>query len=130
MKIKPVLLGIALSLAAMGAAAKPHDHGHGHDHVGAKGVHGLPGSFAEGVFDSDDRKHDSLPFDLNATSKFEADARDGADRDFHVDADSVQRHQSVLSDIVVPVPEPQTYMLMLAGLGALGFVASRRKLIK
>ena len=28
----------------------------------------------------------------------------------------------------VPIPEPHTYVLMLAGLGALGFVARRRKL--
>lgn len=28
---------------------------------------------------------------------------------------------------VTPVPEPETYALMLAGLGAIGFMASRRK---
>jgi len=26
-----------------------------------------------------------------------------------------------------PVPEPESYMLMLAGLGALGFLVSRRR---
>ena len=125
MKIKPILLGVALSLAAMGACAKPHDHDHGH--VGAKGAHGLPGSFAEGVFDNDDRKHDSPPFGLNDTSNFQADARGFGDHDFHVDADNDHKHHSVLSSITAPVPEPQTYVLMLAGLGALGLVVGRRK---
>lgn len=32
-----------------------------------------------------------------------------------------------LGSTVTPVPEPETYALMLAGLGALGFVAKRRK---
>lgn len=32
--------------------------------------------------------------------------------------------------VVTPVPEPETYALMMAGLGALGFVARRRKLRK
>lgn len=32
-----------------------------------------------------------------------------------------------LSTVAVPVPEPETYAMMLAGLGALGFLASRRR---
>ena len=32
-----------------------------------------------------------------------------------------------LSSTVTPVPEPETYALMLAGLGAMGFVARRRR---
>jgi hypothetical protein len=28
---------------------------------------------------------------------------------------------------VAPIPEPETYALMLAGLGAMGFIARRRK---
>ena len=28
---------------------------------------------------------------------------------------------------VTPVPEPETYALMLAGLGAVGFIARRRR---
>jgi PEP-CTERM motif len=123
MKIKPLLLGAALSLAALVACAKPHDHGD----VGAKGAHGLPGSFAEGAFDNDDRKHGPPPFDLSFTSNFEADARDLGDHDFHGDADTNHKIHSVLSGTTAPVPEPQTYVLVLAGLGALGLVVGRRK---
>lgn len=32
-----------------------------------------------------------------------------------------------ISASVTPIPEPETYALMLAGLGAVGFVASRRR---
>jgi len=132
MKIKPLLLGVALSLAAMGACAKQHDQGHGQGqgHVGAKGAHGLPGSFAEGVFANDHRKHDSPPFDLNVPSTFEADVRDLGDQDFRGDAVADHKIHSMQSDIAMLVPEPQTYLLMLAGLGALGFVVSRRKVIE
>lgn len=34
------------------------------------------------------------------------------------------------TSVMAPVPEPETYALMLAGLGALGFVAKRRKAAK
>ena len=126
MKIKPLLLGVGLSLAALVACAKPHDHGD----VGAKGAHGLPGSFAEGVFDNDDQKHGPPPSDLSFTSNFEADARVLGDHDFHGDADTDHKIHSPLSDTTAPVPEPQTYMLMLAGLGALGLVVGHRKVVR
>jgi hypothetical protein len=32
-----------------------------------------------------------------------------------------------LGGTINPIPEPETYALMLAGLGAMGFVARRRK---
>lgn len=31
-------------------------------------------------------------------------------------------------DVAAPIPEPETYAMMLAGLGMLGFMARRRKL--
>ena len=34
---------------------------------------------------------------------------------------------TVISPVVTSIPEPETYALFLAGLGALGFVARRRK---
>jgi len=32
-----------------------------------------------------------------------------------------------LGTAVTPIPKPETYALMLAGLGAMGFIARRRK---
>jgi hypothetical protein len=34
----------------------------------------------------------------------------------------------IITNNVTPVPEPETYAMMLAGLGMLGFMARRRKL--
>ena len=36
-------------------------------------------------------------------------------------------HQFSFTNVANPVPEPETYALMLAGLGVMGFVARRRK---
>ena len=36
-------------------------------------------------------------------------------------------HQFSFTNVANPVPEPETYALMLAGLGLMGFVARRRK---
>ena len=33
----------------------------------------------------------------------------------------------VISSAIAPIPEPETYALMLAGLGAIGFVVARRR---
>ena len=32
-----------------------------------------------------------------------------------------------IASALAPIPEPETYVLMLAGLGAIGFVAARRR---
>jgi hypothetical protein len=43
---------------------------------------------------------------------------------------SVQDRTTLLDDIVLvtsPVPEPETYVLMMAGLGVVGFMARRRR---
>jgi hypothetical protein len=123
MKIKPLLLGAGLFLAASGACAKLHDHGD----VGAKGAHGLHGSFADGVLGNGHRKHGAPPFDLDVTSNFEAGARDLGDHDFRLASDTTRDIQSALSHPTVPVPEPHTYVLILAGLGAAGLLVLRRK---
>ncbi len=44
----------------------------------------------------------------------------GGDRDYN-------DHQFSFTNVSNPVPEPETYALMLAGLGVMGFVARRRK---
>lgn len=50
---------------------------------------------------------------------------DGSDNQLHYDSGSfASAHWSVTS----PVPEPETYALLLAGLSLLGFAARRRKL--
>jgi hypothetical protein len=111
MKIESLLLGAALSLAAQVACAKPH----GDD--GAKGAHGLSGSFAEGV----SGKHDHgapPPLGLGFGSNFENGAWGEA-------LDNDHKIHAALSD-AAPVPEPETYSLMLAGLAAIGLVGCRK----
>ena len=44
-----------------------------------------------------------------------------------LDSQSVTGGQSATQDLLVAVPEPETYALLLAGLGLLGFVARHRK---
>jgi hypothetical protein len=124
MKIKPLLLSAGLFVAALSVCAKPHDHGN----VGAKGIHGLHGSFADGVLGDDDRRHGASLFDLDFASNSEADARDLDVRDLHAASNGAHELNSVSSYATAPVPEPETYVLMLAGLGAVGLLSLRRKI--
>ena len=69
------------------------------------------GSFSSGTF---------VPYTMGGTYDLILGFNDGA----RVDADY---DDMVVGLKVTPVPEPETYALMLAGLGALGFVSRRRK---
>jgi hypothetical protein len=67
----------------------------------------------------------SLDFTITATSFV------GYDPHLKVDWDGRKRNYDLVSkDFVLstpPVPEPETYAMMLAGLGAMGFIARRRQ---
>ena len=69
------------------------------------------GSFAQGVF---------TPYTLGGRFDLILGFNDG----LRVDADF---DDQVIGLKVTPVPEPETYALMLAGLGALGFISRRRR---
>jgi hypothetical protein len=48
---------------------------------------------------------------------------------FNLDG-SVQDRTTLLDDIALvatPIPEPETYVMMMAGLGVVGFMARRRR---
>ena len=49
--------------------------------------------------------------------------------DFHTSEYATLADRPLLSVEVMPVPEPETYALMLAGLGLLGFMARRRRAV-
>lgn len=69
------------------------------------------GSFSQGVF---------TPYTLGGRFDLILGFNDG----LRVDADF---DDQIIGLKVTPVPEPETYALMLAGLGALGFISRRRK---
>jgi hypothetical protein len=51
------------------------------------------------------------------------------DHDFHGASDAAGEIHPAPSYAAAPVPEPQTYLMMLAGLGAAGLLALRRKVV-
>ena len=79
--------------------------------LGAFTSYAVLGSFAGSVF---------TPYTLGGAYDLILGFNDG----MRVDADY---DDMVVGLKVTPVPEPETYALMLAGLGALGFISRRRK---
>jgi hypothetical protein len=98
MKIESVLTIAALSLAAQVACAKPHPKGADGD--------ALPGSFAE--LSGNHHENNGL-----ALGHFKIHGNDESKHDW-------------VSSPTAPVPEPETYALMLAGLVVVSLVARRR----
>lgn len=97
MKIESVMTIAALSLAAQVACAKPY--------LKDDDGEGLPGSFAE--LSANQQENHGL-----ALGHFKIHGNE-------------HRPDSVLSP-AAPIPEPETYGLMLAGLAVLGLVAHRK----
>lgn len=97
MRFESVLMIAALSLAAQAACAKPHPK----DDDGE----GLPGSFA--ALSVNHQENHGL-----ALEHFEIQGNE-------------DEHDAVPST-TAPIPEPETYALMLAGLAVVGLVARRK----
>jgi hypothetical protein len=77
-----------------------------------------------GAGNADGLEHANVVYNFNGDAGrtyvgFE-DLFGGGDRDYN-------DHQFSFTNVSNPVPEPETYALMLAGLGLMGFVARRRK---
>lgn len=92
--------------------------------LNANGCNGTGNFFCfDGVHQAVNGSTMSLDFTVNASS-FE-----GYVPHLKVDWDGSKNNYNLISaDMVAAVPEPETYAMFIAGLGAMGFVARRRKL--
>lgn len=74
----------------------------------------------------------SLQLDTNVTSQILSFGSVLGAGDYSVAISGLSQRRNTaytLSVDVTPVPEPETYALMLAGLGVVGFLARRRKMV-
>ena len=65
--------------------------------------------------------------DLAARARADPGGREIQGRGIGLAAEGVETVARTAHDSPAPVPEPETYAMMLAGLGMLGFAAKRRK---
>jgi len=92
------------------------------NHGDAAGTHASPGTFEAGT-EPDFVANRLTPGERRRSDAAHPSGKD-APRAAHFD---VEEHQVALASVAPPVPEPQTYALLLAGFGAMGLVARRRR---
>lgn len=91
-------------------------------------VFGGVSAFKPGVFTAVTISNGSLNWtDSDATDGFSFSGLSAGSYTLHISAFSATKAPIAGYISASPVPEPETYAMMLAGLGALGFLASRRR---
>jgi hypothetical protein len=92
------------------------------NHGDAAGTHATTGTFEAGT-EPDFVANRMTPGERHRSNAAHPGGKD-APGAAHFD---VEEHQVALASVTPAVPEPQTYALLLAGFGAMGLVARRRR---